>query len=642
MNRLTFKIVALILSLVLFAGIAVGCAPQDPVSSGTSGTDSSQAVSSDAGETPEQNADPSSDVLSESATHVLSPEDTDNFSEYDYGADVVYLYVNETKYQYHSDYKLEDFPEVECSMISWSQDSKGNVVILCLKYPGRKQVWEAIEILKKRSDVVDATPEYDSVLKPCEITDEHNFYDNMVVASLQPSARLHEYTIEDFPELEIVSVEKREAGHSRYLMMQLANPSRENVIAAVRLLEKREDFRAVNPSWLVSMDAQTDGVLDVNPNDTEYQESMLWGINAIRSTLAWDYTTGSSSVTVGIIDTGIDASHPDLAGRVSTTLSRCFVGTGYSATVDGNGHGTHVAGIVGAIGNNNMGVTGVCWNVTLVSLRASVVNNSDGTGSMDHYATIEAIKYATQNGIDVLNLSASGYQYDEEMQAAINSFPGVFVCSAGNSNLDLDSTIRYPASYQTSRMIVVGAMMPNYTKWSSSNHGTTIVDLFAPGVSIYSCYPGSEYRYMSGTSMATPFVAGAAALVLSQAPNMSGASVKAAIEDNVTTHTNLSGYCESGGYLNLYNTILDTHPCNYTINDPEYHSLSCQCGNAIYYHDYTYEYGFYDDLYHEACCDCGAGTLEAHNYVQDGNSYYCTDCYWTIAVNRSLPVLEIQ
>lgn len=383
---------------------------------------------------------------------------------------------------------------------------------------------------------------------------EHNFAGDHISVGIQPSARDRVYTVEDFAEINCVAIEEHVYGDSRWLHLKLGNPSKENVIAAIRLLEQKCDiyniYRA-EPNFYWVLDATADAA----PNDSYYTSGDQWAIDDLGLTLAWSSTTGSSTVTVGVIDTGIDASHPDLTNRVNRTLSKCFAGTGYSGCEDINGHGTHVAGIIGAQGNNSIGVVGTCWNVQLVSLRISVQNDSEGKAIIDTDATISAIEYATEQGIDVLNMSCGGFEYRAEMATAIADFPGVFVCSAGNTNTDLDDNIRYPGSYQHSNMIVVGASTSSNTKWYNSNHGSTIVDLFAPGAGIYSCIPGGGYSSGSGTSMATPYVAGVAALVLSVAPNTSPTNLKALIINNAVQHSGLSEYCKTGKLLNAYNVL---------------------------------------------------------------------------------------
>lgn len=316
----------------------------------------------------------------------------------------------------------------------------------------------------------------------------------------------------------------------------------------------------------------------------------------INAPAAWDVSTGNDSIIVATIDTGIEYDHPDLAGNIWRNPGESgdgkeangldddgngyvddwqgwnFVGNNNDARDDDVfaaddlrpwGHGTHVAGIIGAVGNNQRGVSGINWNVQLMPLKFF-----DATGEGDVFNATKAINYAVANGARVINASyeyvgpASTPEY-QAIAAAGNAGGGVlFVAAAGNGensiggNIDLGDKI-FPAAHALNNIITVAATDPSDGIAHFSNFGGTSVDLGAPGVSIYSTVrlrddsenPG--YDYMSGTSMATPMVSGAAALLWGEYPNLTATEVRELLFSTVDTIPALTGLVASGGRLNL-------------------------------------------------------------------------------------------
>lgn len=271
---------------------------------------------------------------------------------------------------------------------------------------------------------------------------------------------------------------------------------------------------------------------------------------------AWNITTGSRAIRVGIIDSGIDLDHPDLVDNL--VEGKSFVDNVTTAD-DTYGHGTHVAGIIGAVGDNNLGVSGVCKKVSLVPLRVSV----------DQYVEtdkiVKAINYAKnlwgkESQISVLNLSAGQRKNDSALKNAIGNYPGLFVVAGGNSAIDIDSCDYYPASYDIENTIVVGALAAYNRKWIDSNYGSKKIDIFAPGANIKSTVLDGSYDYKSGTSMAAPFVTGVAALMLSVNPDLSAKELKASIMGNARivndNGTNpIEGLCVTNGILDAYKAV---------------------------------------------------------------------------------------
>lgn len=273
--------------------------------------------------------------------------------------------------------------------------------------------------------------------------------------------------------------------------------------------------------------------LGSRPNDSAY--SSLYGMEKISAPAAWDTTTGSQNVTVAIVDTGIDYTHPDLSDNLWTNTNETpgngidddnngYVDDYYGANAvsgsgnpyDDNGHGTHVAGTIGARGDNARGVVGVNWNVKLMGLKFL---DSDGSGYTDDAITM--INYAVTHGASVINASWGGGGASNSLRSAIQAAGNngvLFIAAAGNEGENNDRTASYPANYDLDNVLSVAATDSDDALAYFSNYGATTVDIAAPGVDIYSTYPGG-YATLDGTSMATPHVAGLAALVIAAYPN---------------------------------------------------------------------------------------------------------------------------
>jgi subtilisin family serine protease len=289
------------------------------------------------------------------------------------------------------------------------------------------------------------------------------------------------------------------------------------------------------------------------PNDPKFVDGTLWGMTKIEAPTAWDTTTGSNAVTVAVVDTGIDDAHPDLAANMWTNGSghhgRDFVNDD-DDPFDDHGHGTHVAGTIGAVGNNSAGVVGVNWQVKVMALKAA---NPDGSGGA--YLTeewiVEAFQYACANGAKVVNGSFGGSDGDAAMLAAITNCPGaLFVFAAGNEGTNNDALPQYPCNFPAPNVVCVAASDQSDARASFSNYGVSSVDLAAPGVDVYSTTPGG-YGVSSGTSMATPHVAGAAALVLASDPALSVAAVRSKLLLSGDPRAGFTGIIGTGSRLNV-------------------------------------------------------------------------------------------
>lgn len=281
---------------------------------------------------------------------------------------------------------------------------------------------------------------------------------------------------------------------------------------------------------------------------------------------AWQTTTGSEEIVVGDIDTGIDYLHPDLLGNIWTNPNEIADNgidddnNGYiddvrgwdfvnndNDPIDDNNHGTHTAGTIGAKGNNGIGVAGVCWNVKLMPLKFL---NAGGSGSTDN--AVKAVQYAAMFGVRITSNSWGGGNKSKALETAIKNSGALFVAAAGNGG---SSFKMYPAAYSLDNVISVAATDHNDALASFSNYGTTWVDLAAPGVSILSTVRNDEYSFFNGTSMATPHVAGVAALVLGQHPAWTNAQIKAQILSTVDPLASLAGKVLTGGRLNAKTAV---------------------------------------------------------------------------------------
>jgi subtilisin family serine protease len=290
-----------------------------------------------------------------------------------------------------------------------------------------------------------------------------------------------------------------------------------------------------------------------------------------RTTGAWSVTTGSRSVVVAELDTGVDYNHPDLAANIWSNpggLGGCAAGThGFNVLTGGcdpmdddtqyGGHGTHVAGIIGAAGNNGTGVAGVNWTTTILPVKW--VNSSGSGATSDLISAMDTVLQAKQAGVNVRVVNDSdvfvGTAYSQALSDEIDLLDQqgiLFVTAAGNSGADNDAPAsrRYPCAYGRDNEICVTASDQNDSRPSWANYGASTVDLAAPGDNIYSTLRGGGYGYLSGGSMAAPQVTGAAALTLSH-QSLTTSQLKAALIENVDKVPSFSGVVRTGGRLNV-------------------------------------------------------------------------------------------
>ena len=329
---------------------------------------------------------------------------------------------------------------------------------------------------------------------------------------------------------------------------------------------------------------QADALNPVLPNDPRFEEQWALANNGqnggtkgadISAALAWATTKGSDKVIVAVLDSGVDYTHRDLAMNIWTRPENIKeyednnLGTiddvnGYNALannndpMDENGHGTHCAGIIGAEGGNNEGITGVNWSVKIMPLKFM-----DASGSGTTKDAIEAINYVIDRrkaGVNVRIISASwgSTQKSRALEDVISKARDagiLFVAASGNSSVDTDKQPHYPSSYNLSNIISVAALDNKDQLTSFSNYGAKSVHIAAPGKDILSTWLDNDFREASGTSMATPVVAGVAALVLAKNPEMSVDELRKLLLSSVDKLPGLKGKVVSGGRINAAKAV---------------------------------------------------------------------------------------
>lgn len=361
--------------------------------------------------------------------------------------------------------------------------------------------------------------------------------------------------------------------------MALVRFSKETELSAVHeLFDGSQLVEAVSYNFIRQMKRM--------PNDPLVGVDALWALNNtgqlggsedadIDAFEAWDSRTDAADVIVAIIDTGVRYTHEDLADNMWVNAAEIpgngvdDDGNGYVDDVHGinasngsgdpmddQGHGTHVAGIVGAVGDNGLGVSGVAWDIKLMALKFL-----DATGDGSDADAIECIDYSITNGARVINNSWGAYTRNQLIENAIqeaNAAGVFFVAAAGNASGDNDDRPNYPASYDVPNIVSVTATDRHDKMAKFASFGERSVDIAAPGVSIYSTYfeDDSDYRQLNGTSMAAPHVSGAIALLASEFPGDSMVAILNRLYSSVDPLESLARRCRTGGRLNLERALL--------------------------------------------------------------------------------------
>lgn len=331
--------------------------------------------------------------------------------------------------------------------------------------------------------------------------------------------------------------------------------------------EKLENYPAARASEYNGLQFST-----ATPNDPYFKNGLMWGLQNegklrgqdgstfqkgldLGVTKLWDKHTDCTKVPVAVLDTGVDYNHPDLAGVVDREQSRNFSAGDSKAYMDEGSHGTHVAGTIGALGNNNLGTSGICWKAKILALK---VLGNGGTNS----AIAEAIVHFAKSSARVANMSLGSKsppsQVSIDAVKVVEKADKLIVCSAGNDNLNVDTNNRPYGNIQSDHIIVVAAIDGNGKKASFSNYGVKNVDIASPGVQIWSTVPkgsaadySKAYKAMGGTSMASPHVAGAVSMIWSHSPSLDALSVRKVFLDFAEKRSNLTALAPQGRVLNM-------------------------------------------------------------------------------------------
>jgi len=300
------------------------------------------------------------------------------------------------------------------------------------------------------------------------------------------------------------------------------------------------------------------GHVAVAPNDPRYADHTLWGLDTISAPAGWDVLNSASNIVVAVLDTGVRYTHEDLAANMwlnPNDDSRGFNAlTGTSDPSDDSGHGTLVAGVLGAVGNNAKGVVGVAWRVQIMACK-SFDNLGNGTVS----AVIASLDYARTNGAKIINASW-GFTNSLALSNAVYGLrdAGIIVVAAsGNSSTDIDQYPTYPASYHFDNVVSVAYTTRTDALAAASNYGATNVHLAAPGEQIYSTFAATDNFYFTqtGSSFAAPYVTGAFALMLAKYGGETYQQVISRVLNATDPLPSLAGKCVTGGRLNLRNAL---------------------------------------------------------------------------------------
>ncbi len=400
------------------------------------------------------------------------------------------------------------------------------------------------------------------------VMETEKYVEGQLLVVLKPefSSKQAVFSTSDFPEVKAIKVENTtycEKPDSDLLaeefrtivLVTLKQKTEDEMINAIEKLMEREDVESVS----LNEAASATGIQTVPPSDSQYNNQ--WALEKIDAMGAWSKTTGSSDVKVGIIDSGIDYTHEELAANMWKNPGEI---PGDGIDNDGNGyvddvygwnfynnnneptdsfsHGTFCAGIIAA-DLNHKDVAGIAPNVKLISLKV-------GNEFFYYDAIIKAVNYASNMGIDILNYSASGRNKNTAFEAAIRNYDGIFVKAASNDGSNNDITPDYPRTSEFTNIIKVANSTSGDVLSSSSNYGQVDVTLAAPGSGVISTGLNNTYRSGSGTSFAAPYVAGVAALIKSQYPKFSTSAIIDSIKEGVDKLDSLDGKVETGGRLN--------------------------------------------------------------------------------------------
>ncbi len=428
--------------------------------------------------------------------------------------------------------------------------------------PGRATVYYLLETESPRSRFTFVEEVYSIEDDEPELIVQHAATGDEIMLDADP-AHVDAAALADFLS-EIDGYVSWRSRLSSFVQIKLRRPSVESYLGTI------EQLSSLFPNTTVSRD----DLYFTSQTPSEYEAALHWHLDQIKAPDAWEFETGSESVVVGVIDTGAQTGHPDLednifinpgeiAGNGIDDDSNGFVDdvSGWDFLDDDaipndlTGHGTHVSGLAGATGNNGIGTAGAAWNIKVLPLK---VGDSTGLSSS---AIAEALRYVSNLEGAGINIVATNNSYGSSTPNNVarteiqnHEIAGIlFVAAAGNDGEDIDAqgNSQFPAGFPEDNVISVANSTQGDDLDFGSNFGSESVDLAAPGKEVYSTYIGGGYNFLTGTSMSSPLVAGAAALLASHDPDLTASQIKQRLLDTVDLDDSLDGLMVSGGRLNL-------------------------------------------------------------------------------------------
>ncbi len=465
----------------------------------------------------------------------------------------------------------------------------------------------------------------------CSATIDDHFANDSIIVAL--NSQNINYSINDFKQIncsKILDLTSSFNEHNikpdfkRLLQLFFPPTTKENILNYIKVLESHCDIYFAEPNYTVNFTSPIVQKESHAKKTSSLVPSTNYPLDLIGADDAWNIATGMN-VKIAIIDTGIYEEHEDLVDQVDRTLSYSYVNDNYGPFVDLDGHGSAVSAIIAAK-NNDVGIKGLAYNAKVVSYRCLPGGNHASN-------LLDAINRVTADGIKILNLSRGiGDDINRVFQQAFINYNGLVVCSAGNSGYNNDYVIHYPSSYRLDNVITVGASNSLDEICGFSNYGKETVDLFAPGVDVYSVGISSTdaYDYFTGTSFSAPFVSACVALMIEKYPELSLSSIKKILLNSVDKLDSFSNKCVSDGRLNAYKALSHEHTfiinnngsthtkiciaCDYIITEQHtYLGHICKyCNSYTSIHSYTFKYIRIDSKFHYAYCTCGEYKKSPH------------------------------
>ena len=379
---------------------------------------------------------------------------------------------------------------------------------------------------------------------------------------IMPKAGIQQAALDNFHRAQNGEVLRTFNGIGHLQVLQV--PKGATVPSLIAQYQKSGLVEFAEPDYLVYADT-------TSPNDTNYVNGTLWGLNNygqnsgtahadIDAPEAWDVLTSASNIIVAVLDSGIRATHEDLASNMWVNPSdgghgfNAFTGTNDPGD-DSTSHGTMVAGVLGAVGNNGKGVCGVAWRMQMMACKC--LDSGSGSDS----TVIACIDYALANGAKIINASFDSPTPSLALSNAIVAARDagvIWVASAGNNTYNVEVNPSYPTCYGIDNVVSVAYTTRTDALGGFSNYGATHVALAAPGDQIYTTFAASDSYYwppnglnLAGTSFSAPYVSGACALLMAQYPADSYQQIISRLLSSTDPLSSLAGKCRTGGRLNL-------------------------------------------------------------------------------------------